>query len=252
MQLSAIRSAFRNEVLQSMPAEVLDAIRPYLARVTLVLSQVLHEVGAPIDNVYFVEEGLVSLTADTQDTGLVEVGMIGHDGVAGLSALLVPGAVAYHRVFVQAPGFAFRMRATILRDMSDRHPVLRDRCLRLQQLMLNEVSQSAACNARHELPKRLARWLLIARDRLDSDEVPMTQEFMAFMLGVRRAGVSVVANALHEQGLIRQTRGRIVVLDRARLEAQACPCYRLMEDCRRQIMDAPADPPHDERVTEAA
>ncbi len=240
--LKANHSAYKNDILKAMPAEVLDALRPHLMHVQIVMSQVLHEVGGPIDDVYFVEEGLVSLTADTQDAGQVEVGMIGHDGIAGLSALLVPGTVAYHRAFVQAPGFALRMRTTTLREMADRYPAFRDQCLRFQQLMMNEAAQSAACNARHELPKRLARWLLTTCDRLASDEVPMTQEFMSFMLGSRRAGVSAVATALSEQGMIRQMRGRMIVLDRGKLEHEACPCYRLVEDRRQQIMGSSDDP----------
>lgn len=235
-QPSADRLTSRNEILGSLPAEVLEELCPHLMPATIVMSQVLHEVGASIDDVYFVNEGIVSLTANTRDNGQVEVGMTGREGLVGVSVLLNPKAIAYHRAFVQVPGSAFRMRSTVMRDMADRHPALRDACLRYQHQLMVTVSQAAACNARHELPERLARWLLTTHDRIDGDELPMTQEFMAFMLGVRRAGVSEAAQTLQDRRLIRQARGHIVVLDRAALEAEACTCYQQIEDCRKQIM----------------
>ncbi len=233
---TAVRSEFNNYILNALPAEVLDALRPYLLPVSMVPNQVMHEVATPIDDVYFVEEGLVSLTANTHDNGAVEVGITGREGLVGVSVLLNRNAIAYHRAFVQVPGSALRVRSGVMRDMANRHPALRDICLRYQQVMMVQASQAAACNARHELPERLARWLLMTHDRVDGDELPMTQEFMALMLGVRRAGVSVVASALQAQGLIRQARGRIGVVDRAGLEAEACACYRLIEACREQVM----------------
>ena len=127
------------------------------------------------------------------------------------------------------------MRAPAFRDALAAMPVLRDHCLRYVQFVLVQTAQSAACNARHEMPERLARWLLMSRDRIDSDELPMTQEFLSYMLGVRRAGVSVVANALQSTGAIRLSRGHLTVLDRAGLEEEACSCYRLIEDSRKQI-----------------
>ena len=229
----------RNGLLRVLPAEVLEDIRPHLQPVTMVLSQVLHEVGSPIDHVYFVEAGLVSLTADTGDAGMVEVGMTGVEGVVGLSALLVPGTVAFHRAFTQVPGSAMRMRVPNLRAMAERHPALLDRLYRYQHFLMVQASQAAACNARHDLPRRLARWILMSCDRIGADDLPMTQEFVAMMLGVRRAGVSVIANDLQERGLISQRRGRVVVLDRAGLEEAACACYRIIEDGKREIMSLP-------------
>ena len=231
--------SFRNELLAALPKDVQAQLRPHLRRVSLSMEQELHEVGNPIDYVYFVEAGLVSLTAETGDNGFVEVGMTGREGLVGTAALLNPDAVAVHRAIVQISGTALRMDAPTLRGLVEQHPALRDRCLRYLQVVMVQTSQAAACNARHELPERLARWLLMVRDRADSDEVPMTQEFLSYMLGVRRAGVSVVASALQAQGLIQQSRGRVAILDRAGLEQEACPCYRLIEDSRRQIMGGP-------------
>ena len=229
-------SAFRNDLLAAVSEEDLAHLRPHLQRVTLLLSQVLHEAGEQMDHVYFVERGVVSLTADTGDNGLVEVGMTGREGLVGASVILNPDAIAVHRALVQVPGSAIRMRTAALRDTLERSPGFRDRCLRYVHVLMVQASQAAACNVRHELTERLARWLLMSRDRIDGDELPMTQEFLALMLGVRRTGISVIANALQSTGAIRQSRGRVTILDRGILEAEACNCYRLIEDGRRRIM----------------
>jgi CRP-like cAMP-binding protein len=226
---------FRNELLAFLPSEEVERLRPHLHRVTLVLNQVLYETGALIEDVYFLEAGLASLIADTGN-GHVEVGMTGRDGIVGATVLLEPGALSAYRVVIQAPGCAIRMRAAALREAVEASAALRDRCLRYLQVLMIQGSQSAACNARHELTERLARWLLMTRDRIDTDELPMTQEFLAHMLGARRASVSLVAITLQSLGVIRQARGRITVLDRESLEREACGCYRFTEDNRRRVM----------------
>jgi CRP-like cAMP-binding protein len=229
----------RNELLAALPPADVERLIARFRRVTLVLNQVLHEPGGIIEDVYFVEEGLVSLTADTGDNGFVEVGTTGRDGLVGTPVLLSPDAIAVHRALVQMPGVAFRVGSASFRDMVEQSFGLRDRCLRYLYVTMVQTAQSAACNARHALPGRLARWILMCHDRASGDELPMKQEFLSSMLGVRRAGVSVAVNALQSRGVIRQCRGRLVVLDRAGLEAEACPCYRLAEDCRRRIMGTP-------------
>jgi CRP-like cAMP-binding protein len=231
-----LEPGFRNELLAALPVGELDQLRPNLHPVTFVMRQVLHEVGAPIDEVFFLESGLVSLTADTKDTGLVEVGMTGREGFVGTSVPLNARASAVHQTIVQMPGAGNRMRAPAFRDALATLPAFRDRCLRYVQFVMVQTSQSAACNVRHEMPERLARWLLMCRDRHDSDDLPMTQEFLSYMLGVRRAGVSVVANALQSTGAIRLSRGTLTVLDRAVLEEEACSCYGMIEDSRKSIM----------------
>ena len=227
---------FRNELLATLSGDDLERLRPHTQRVTLVLEQVLHEPGEHMDHVYFPESGVVSLTADTGDNGAVEVGMTGREGLVGASVVLNPDATAIHKAVVQVPGAATRMRAAAFREGLDLTPAFRDRCLRYVQVMMVQAAQAAACNARHEVTERLARWLLMSRDKLDSDEMPMTQEFLAMMLGVRRTGVSLITNTLQSMGAIRQSRGRITILDRDLLEAEACNCYRLLEDSRHQIM----------------
>ncbi len=226
---------FQNQILAALPAEDLNLLRPRFGRVSLVLAQVLHEAGNPIEDVYFLESGLASLIADTGDNGQVEVGVTGRDGLVGGSLLLNPTAIALHRAVVQVPGVAYRMQAASLRELTDHAPALREHCLRYLQFTLAQAAQSAACNARHELPARLARWLLMTRDLTGDNELPITQEFLSYMLGVRRAGVSGVARELESKGLIRQSRGRLTLLDHAGLERKACSCHRFIENSRGQI-----------------
>jgi CRP-like cAMP-binding protein len=226
----------RNETLAALAAAELERLRPHLLRVELVANQVLYGAGAPIDYVYFLEEGLVSLTVDTGDDGLVDAAVVSRDGVVGGQILLSPDAISIYRTVVQIPGRALRMPVDAFRDAASELATLRDRCLRVIYVALVQASQAAGCNARHELSERLARWLLTLRARMDEDEMPITQDFLACMLGVRRPGVSIVAGGLQTKGLIRQGRGRITVLDRAGLEVEACHCYRLIEDAQHRIM----------------
>ena len=231
-----IGPTFRNDLLKALSHADVERLNPHLQRVTLVLEQTLHEPGEHMDHVYFPESGVVSLTADTRDNGLVEVGMTGWEGVVGASVSLNPDAIAIHNAVVQVPGQATRMRTAAFTEALEQSASFRDRCLRYVQVLMVQTSQAAACNARHELTERLARWLLMSRDRLDGDEMPMTQEFLSRMLGVRRTGVSLIANTLQSTGAIRQSRGRITILDRDLLEAEACNCYRFIEESRRKIM----------------
>ncbi len=228
--------SFNNRLLAAIPRDELEQLRPLLTYVTLVSGQVLHEQANRIEDVFFVEYGLASLTADTRDNGQVEVGLTGWEGMVGASVLLNPAATAVHRAFMQIPGSGYRMNATAFRRATERLPAFRDRCLRYVQLLLVQTAQSAACNARHEVPERLARWLLMSRDRVDTDTLPLTQEFLGLMLGVRRAGVSVAVGTLQESGLVDQARGRIIVRDRAGLEAAACECYHVIRDAHEQIL----------------
>ena len=226
----------RNTILATLSADDIEFLQPHMQRVKLTIEQVLHEVREPIDHVYFVEEGYASLTADTKDNGAVEVGLTGRDGVVGTAAILHPAPLAVHRVIVQHQGSAIRIRTAPFREAMDRSPGFRDRCLRYVQVVLVQTAQTAACNVRHDLTERLARWLLLSLDYSDGDVLPMRQEFLALMLGVRRPGVSLVVGALQNCGAIQQSRGRITVLDRQVLEAEACSCYRFIEESKAQIL----------------
>ena len=210
-----------------------------IAKVSSVLGLLLswlHERATPIADVFFIENGITSLSADTLDEGQVEVGLTGWEGFVGATVVLNPNAVAVHRAFLQVSGSAYRMSAAALRAAIERSDSLRDRCLRYVELLMVQTSQAAACNARHNLPERLARWLLMTRDRVDTDHLPVTQEFLSIMLGVRRAGVSLAASTLQTGGLIRQSLGRITILDNSGLEAGSCDCYRIIQQSRDRIL----------------
>jgi CRP-like cAMP-binding protein len=225
-----------NRILACLPASELEQLRPKLQRTSFVLQQVLHDVGKPIQAVYFIESGLISVTADTQDNGLVEVGMIGREGFTGGQVLLYPNGLAIHRSFVQIPGEAHVLQAEDFQDALQSLPVFREQCQRTLHFLMVQTSQTAACNARHELPERLARWLLMSHDRMDGNTLPMKQEFLSYMLGVRRAGVSTVVGGLQEAGLIRTARGQVTIVDRDRLEDEACSCYEIIERSRQEIL----------------
>jgi CRP-like cAMP-binding protein len=210
-----------------------------IAKVSSVLGLLLswlHERATPIADVFFIENGITSLSSDTLDEGQVEVGLTGWEGFVGATVVLNPNAVAVHRAFLQVSGSAYRMSAAALRAAIERSDSLRDRCLRYVELLMVQTSQAAACNARHNLPERLARWLLMTRDRVDTDHLPVTQEFLSIMLGVRRAGVSLAASTLQTGGLIRQSLGRITILDNSGLEAASCDCYRIIQQSGDRIL----------------
>jgi len=215
-----------NEVLSMLPPAELERLRPHLRRVQLVNGQNLCEAGERIDQVFFVEEGFVSMVAeaDGDDIG-TEVGLIGREGIVGLPALLGSRPVSFDRAMVQMPGTAQRMTAEALRDGLDALPTLRQFLLQALEAFMAQVSQTAACNSRHNLTQRLARWLLMAHDRVDGDELPLTQEFLSKMLAVRRSGVTVALQSLQIAGAVSQRRGRILICDRPGLEAASCGCY---------------------------
>lgn len=219
----------RNELLATLPADELARLRPHLTREALASGRELHAPGAPITDVYFIEQGLASFTANTFDGGSVEVGLAGREGMVGIAAFLMPDMPALHRAFIQIPGSALRMDAAAFRAALNQCPELRRRCLHFVGAFMAQAAQTAACNARHEITERLARWLLMSLDRVDGNELPLTQEFLSLMLGVRRAGVVVAASALQSDDLIRYARGRITVLDRPGLEEVSCQCYQFVK-----------------------
>ena len=197
--------------------------------VPLVQSQTLNAPGAAIEHVYFPTAGVVSLIASLDDGSAVEVGLIGPEGMVGTPVLL-GSETASNEAFVQLNGHALRIPTTVLLDATEQSPGLRRRLLRFAQALSFHIAQSAACNARHVVEERCARWLLAAHDRVGGDELALTHEFLGIMLGVRRAGVTVAAGSLQRAGLIRYRQGRVTILDRQALEAAACECYRITRD----------------------
>ena len=170
----ASEAVYRNHILAALPIAEIELLRPHLSRMTMVSGQVLHEANSPITDVFFIENGVISLTADTHDQGRVEVGLLGREGFAGASVILNADPWSVHRAFSQVPGEVYRMSSTALRSAVEQSESLRHRCLRHVEMLMVQTSQVAACNARHNLPERLARWLLMVRDRTDSDNLPMT------------------------------------------------------------------------------
>ena len=215
----------RNKLLGALPPEDLDRLRPRLESVPLKLRRVLHYPKLPIEHVYFVETGLISVVAATdQGTQAVEAWLIGREGMAGVPVILGVDTTP-HRRMVQAEGLAWRMRSADLRRSMDEITSFRALLLRYVHTVLVQAAQSGACNAQHAIPKRLARWLLMAQDRLDSEDLHLTHDVIAKMLGVRRASVTTALQPLEQAGIITAARGHIRVLNRARLERCSCGCY---------------------------
>jgi CRP-like cAMP-binding protein len=216
----------RNNLLAALAPADLAHLRPRLERVPLRRRQVLQERNVPLCHAYFLESGAASLLSRTgQGESALEVGLLGRADLAGTPIVLGTGR-SPHRCVVQVPGEALRIGAEDLRDAMRESPALQGLLLAYVQTALVQSSQIAACNARHSLRERLARWLLVAHDRLGTAELPLTHLALGRALGVRRAGVTTAMGALEEAGLVRKGRGRILLLDRSGLEAEACDCAR--------------------------
>jgi CRP-like cAMP-binding protein len=224
-----------NLLLAALPGAEYERLRPHLEAVPLCTREVLQEPGRAIPHVHFPTCGVVSLLTLLRGGGTVEVGLVGREGVVGLPVFLGVASASV-RYVVQAPGEALRMRAGLFRDLVERDSSLHGLLLRYTDAFLTQVSQAVACNTRHPVKQRLCRWLLMTHVRVGSDCFPLTQEFLAAMLGVRRASVSEVAGGLQQAGLIRCGRGEITILDRRGLEAAACECYQVV----RGQLDPPA------------
>ena len=217
-------SSVRNRLLAALPPADLARLLPDLEPVELAFDETLHAADGAVDAVLFPETGMVSLIATLEDSEQVEVGIAGSDGLVGLP-LVLGDDHAITEARVQMEGAALRMEAGAVRDEMGANPAFRGLLLRYTLAFHAQVTLTAACNARHPIEQRLARWLLTAHDRAEADEFAMTHEFMAMMLGVRRPGVSLAAGVLQRAGLIQYARGRMAVTDRPGLEAASCECY---------------------------
>jgi CRP-like cAMP-binding protein len=219
----------RNHLLARLPAAEFDAMRARLTTVRLASKQSLAEPGHEIPWVYFPHDAVISLSTIDASGGSVEVGSVGCEGLAGLPVFLGTDR-STGRLIAQMGGEADRMEAASLQQEASRLPELRRLLLLYTQAFVTQVAQSTACNRLHSAERRLARWLLICRDRLGRDELPITHETIAHMLGVRRATVTEAAGSLQQQGMIRYRRGIVTILRRERLEAAACECYRIVRE----------------------
>jgi len=232
--LRAAHAEEANSILRAIPLDEYDRLITELRPTRLDFKRVLVEPNDTIPHVYFIRDGVASVLS-TQAGGTVEVGIIGHEGFVGLPHLYGVD-VSPWRVIVQADGEAWRMSAEAFRRVIDARPVLRHQLLRYAAYYLEQVSQSVACNRLHTIEERCARWLLMTDDRVRAEQFEMTHEFVAQMLGVRRAGVTVTLAILQRANIIRYARGRVTILDRERLEDASCDCYRLTRDAQTRLL----------------
>jgi CRP-like cAMP-binding protein len=218
-----------NWVLASIPEEQCQRLRSQLEPVKLKFGQVLYEPGGTIKHVYFPIDCLISLLTAVDRGRTLEVGMVGNEGMAGMPFILGMG-VSGVRALVQGAGTALRIASEPFRVEFSRNPALQHSLYRYTYALMAQISQTAACNRFHSAQARLARWLLMTRDRVNSDEFPLTHEFLAHMLGVRREGVTEAASALKRRKLVDYSRGRMRILDVRRLTAASCSCYQRVRD----------------------
>jgi CRP-like cAMP-binding protein len=214
----------KNALLLNLPDKECESVYSQLVFVSLRTHDVLNEAGAPIQYAYFMNSGLASVLNVMQDGKSVEVGLAGKEGFVGVP-LLVGFQSSPSRVIIQIEGSAFRLSAKALLKLLPLCPTLEKRLHRYSQVLGMQASQVAACNRLHEVDERLARWLLMSQDRIGTDLVPLTQEFLAHMLGTRRSSVTVAASILQKAGLIKYTRGHVNIVNRQALEEAACECY---------------------------
>ena len=217
-----------NRLLAALSAEESERLAPHLETVSLDLSEILFRPDEQIQHVYFPLNSVVSLLTDLEDGTGMEVGLVGREGMVGVSAFL--GGNETKVATVQQQGASLRLRAEKLREEFRLGGALQDALLRYTHALMSQISQSVVCNARHQVEGRMARWLLMFHDRIEADEFELTHEFMSSMLGVRRASVSEVAEKLQEMKLIRYQRGHFVILDRKGLEKFTCECYPVVKE----------------------
>jgi CRP-like cAMP-binding protein len=218
----------QNHLLAALPGPESERLYPHLERVPLPLGEVLYESGGQLRYVYFPTDSIVSLLYAMANGASAEIAVVGNEGVLGI-ALFMGGETMPNRAVVQSAGDAYRLPGHLLKDEFNRAGELQHLLLRYTQALLTQMSQTAVCNRHHSLDQQLCRWLLLSMDRLPSNELSMTQELIANMLGVRREGVTGAASKLQSAGLIHYSRGHIIVLDRPQLEARACECYQVVK-----------------------
>jgi CRP-like cAMP-binding protein len=220
--------ALPNALLTALPGHLISEVMARAEMVPLELKRILHEPDEPAAHVYFPLSGVISLLTVLDDGSAVEIATVGSEGMADFAAYLDLESPA--RWLVQVPGLAARVEAAELRRIADDSPDLRTVMHNYMLAMFVLVSQTAACNRRHPVEERCARWLLMTHDRVEADTFPMTHEFLADMLGVRRPSVSIAMSILSKAGYTRYRRGKVVIIDRDGLEEATCECYRVLAD----------------------
>ncbi|AIE74769.1 MULTISPECIES: Crp/Fnr family transcriptional regulator [unclassified Synechocystis] len=218
-----------NQLLGLLPVESYERLAPHLQKVSYKSGTVLYEPNEVMDFAYFPNTAMISVVSIMEDGSTTEIGLIGNEGMVGLPIIL-GGKQNISRVIVQVSGETWKLSAEILLREFQQSPPTQRILLLYTQARLTQVSQSAACNRQHKIEERLARWLMSVHDCVQADEIPLTQEFVANMLGVRRSGVTIAANSLQQSGMITYRRGKITLLDYDALKQTSCECYKLVQD----------------------
>jgi CRP-like cAMP-binding protein len=218
----------QNHLLAALSTDVQERIFPFLEPAPMPLGKVLFESGAPERHVYFPTDSIISLLYVMENGASAEISVVGNEGLVGI-ALFMGGESTTSRAIVQSAGFAYRLLGKRFKDEVNRHGDLLFLMLRYSQALITQMAQTAVCNRHHSIEQQLARWLLLSLDRLPGNQLIMTQELIANMLGVRREGVTEAAGQLQKAGVIEYKRGHISVLDRPKLEELCCECYAVVK-----------------------
>jgi CRP-like cAMP-binding protein len=226
--MSDTHSPQQNHLLAALPIDVYERITPMLEFVAMPLGQALYESGGLLRHVYFPTTSIVSLLYVLESGASAEIAVVGNEGILGIS-IFMGGETTPSRAVVQSAGFGYRLRASLLKEEFNRAGPMMHLLLRYTQALITQMTQTAVCNRHHSVEQQLCRWLLLSLDRLSANELNMTQELIANMLGVRREGVTEAAGKLQRDGLIEYSRGHIKVLDRPRLEERVCECYQVVK-----------------------
>lgn len=217
----------KNHLLASLPETEYDRIFPHLELIQKPLGEVIYESGEKLHYIYFPTDCIISLLYVMENGASAEIAVVGFEGAVGV-ALFMGGQTMPNRAVVQSAGYCYRIRQKQFMQEFDRHGALLHKLLKYTQAHITQMAQTAVCNRHHSVDQQLCRWLLLSLDRLSSNELAMTQELIANMLGVRREGVTLAAGKLQEAGLIHYSRGHITVIDRKGLEARVCECYEVV------------------------
>ena len=227
--LAQLTEPVENRLLAALPRDEYENLLPSLQLVSFSLGEVVYEFGGQLDYVFFPTTSIVSLLYTMENGSSAEMGLTGNDGVVGI-ALFMGGGTMPNRAVVQSAGDAIRLKAKVMQNEFALGGKFQHLLLRYTQALITQISQTAVCNRLHSVEQQLCRWLLLSHDRLNSDELIMTQELIADMLGVRREGVTVAAGHLQDAGAISYVRGRIQILNRQKLEETVCECYQVVKD----------------------
>ncbi len=218
----------QNHLLDALPPDVYERLADHLELVKMKLGDVIYESGEDLLYAYFPTTSIISLLYVLESGASAEIAVVGNEGIIGI-ALFMGGGTMPNRAVVQSQGFAYRLRKQFVLQETNRNGSLLRLLLRYTQALITQMAQTAVCNRHHSVDQQLCRWLLLSLDRLATNELTMTQELIANMLGVRREGVTEAAGKLQQAGLIGYSRGRITVLDRPGLEARVCECYQVVK-----------------------